>query len=210
MISAIKTRVGKSGRSEGKKWAIVEFEDLEGKIEGMCFADLYESLNAKDPTLLKTDRVVIVEASVDRKRENACLMVKDVMPIEEAAAKMTTGVLMRLDTTTHKADAVETLSGILKKYKGGIEAWLQITCANGKKAAIQPGRGVRVRPTPELIKEYEQTFGPGTIELLGPGSARRKRAEQQRLFAEQQKSEAAEEVVVATPIMEPELDEELV
>lgn len=210
MISSIKTRVGKSGRSEGKKWAIVEFEDLEGKIEGMCFADLYESLTARDPNLVKADRVVIVEASVDRKRETPCLMIKDIMPIEEAAAKMTTGVLLRLDSNSHKPEMLEQLTGLLKKYKGGIETWMQITCANGKKAAISPGRGVRVRPTPELIKEFEQTFGPGTIELLGPGSARRKRAEQQRLFAEKQAAEAEEAAPIAPPHVEHEMEEEMV
>ena len=192
MISAIRARVGKSGRSEGKKWVIVEFEDLEGKIEGMCFADLYESLMAKDPTLIKTDRVVIVEATVDRKREQPSLIVRDIMPIEEAAAKLTTGVLMRLDTAAHGPAAVEQLLALLKKYRGGVEAWLQVTCENGKKAAINPGRDVRVRPAPEFIKDFESTFGPGTVELLGPGSARRKRAEQQRLFAERQATEERE------------------
>ena len=189
MISAIRARVGKSGRSEGKKWAIVEFEDLEGKIEGMVFADLYESLMAKDPTLVKTDRVVIVDATVDRKREAPALIVRDIMAIEEAAAKLTTGVLMRFDTQAHGVEALTQLEPLLKKYKGGIETWMSITCADGKRAAINPGRGVRVRPAPEFIKEFEQTFGPGTIELLGPGSARKKKLAQQKLFVEQQAAE---------------------
>ena len=198
MISAIRPRVGKSGRSEGKKWAIVEFEDLEGKIEGMCFADLYESLTMKDPTLIKIDRVVIVDATVDRKREQPSLIVRDILPIEEAAAKMTTGVLMRLDTASHGAGAVDQLLPLLKKYGGGgVEAWLQVTCENGKKAAINPGRNVRVRPTPDFLKDFEGAFGRGSVELLGPGTARRKKAEQQRLFAERQ---AAESPSVATAI----------
>jgi len=198
MISAIRARVGKSGRSEGKKWAIIEFEDLEGKIEGMCFADLYESLSAKDPNLIKTDRVVIVDATVDRKREQPSLIVRDIMPIEEAAAKMTTGVLMRLDTAAHGPDAVDQLLPLLKKYGGGgVEAWLQVTCENGRKAAINPGRGVRVRPSPDFLRDFEGIFGRGSVELLGPGTARRKKAEQQRLFAERQ---AAEQQAVETPI----------
>ena len=141
---------------------------------------------AKDATLLKTDRVVIVDATVDRKREQPCLVVRDMMPIEEAAAKLTTGVLMRFDTQTHGVEAMTQLEPLLEKYKGGIETWMSVTCANGKRAAINPGRGVRVRPAPELIKDFEAVFGPGTIELLGPGSARKKKVQQQRLFAEQQ------------------------
>jgi DNA polymerase-3 subunit alpha len=200
MISSIKTRIGKSGRSEGKKWAIVEFEDLEGKIEGMVFADTFEALTARDPTLLKADRVVIVDANVDRKREAPCLMVKDIMPIEEAAAKLTTGVLMRLDTQTHGLEAMAQLEPLLKKYKGGIETWMSITCANGRRAAINPGRGVRVRAAPEFIKDFETAFGPGSIELLGPGSARKKKLQQQKLFAEQQATVEAPPVEMAMDV----------
>src|SRR5436305_4917989 len=34
MLSAVRAKVAKSGRSVGQKWAILDIEDLDGKIEG--------------------------------------------------------------------------------------------------------------------------------------------------------------------------------
>jgi DNA polymerase III subunit alpha len=204
MISAIRPRVGKSGRSEGKKWAIVEFEDLEGKIEGMVFSDLYEQLTTRDPGLLKNDRVVIVDASVDRKRETPSLIVRDIMPIEEAAQKLTTHVVARFEAGAHLPAHIEQMQALFKKFKGGIEVGMVINTGNGKVAKMTLGRDVRVRPAPEFVSEFEASFGKGTIELIGPGSRRKKMLEQQRLFAERQAAAAPE-----TPMHDHEMSPEI-
>jgi hypothetical protein len=41
----------------------------------------------------------------------------------------------------------------------------------------------------EFVDEATAILGPNQVELIGPGTRRKKRDEQQRLFAEQQASE---------------------
>src|SRR5690606_7030610 len=65
MISAVKPKVAKSGRSQGQKWAIIEFEDLEGKVEGMCFAESFADIEERYPGTIKAEQIVFVRAKVD-------------------------------------------------------------------------------------------------------------------------------------------------
>src|SRR5690606_20808379 len=60
MISAVRPKVAKSGRSAGQKWAIVEFEDLDGKIEGMCFAESYGEIEQRYPGVIRNENIVFV------------------------------------------------------------------------------------------------------------------------------------------------------
>jgi DNA polymerase III subunit alpha len=189
MISSVKTRIGKSGRSEGKKWAIVEFEDLDGKVEGMVFADMFADLTARDPDLVKADRVVLVRGKVDRKREVPCLVVNDITPLEDAAVKMTEAVIVRVDATSHTSAIVEQIKPLLGRYKGGIETYIAVTLGDGRRLPISLAKEFRVRPVREFVTDAASVLGPGCIELVGPGTRRKKRDEQQRLFAEQQASE---------------------
>ncbi|MFT3786791.1 MAG: hypothetical protein QM770_11590 [Tepidisphaeraceae bacterium] len=192
MISAVRSRVGKTGQSAGKKWAIVEIEDLEGKIEGMVFAKTYEELTARDPDALKADRVVLVRAKVDRKREQACLIVNEVQPLEVAAAALTTGVKLRVDPLVTQPATIELLKGVLGKHKGGCETFFAVQLADGKQLPIQLPKEFRVKPTKELHADVEHLLGHGSYEAIGPGTRRKKMQEQQqKMFEEQQAAEAA-------------------
>ncbi len=126
MISSVRTRVGKTGRSAGRKWAIIELEDFEGKIEAMCFADTFEEINDATPDLLKADRIVFVRGSVDKKRETASLLVREVLPGEEAAAKLTTAIRLDLDPIRHTAETITALKPILEQHRGGCDVYARI------------------------------------------------------------------------------------
>ncbi len=187
MISAVRSRVGKTGASAGKKWAIVEIEDLEGKIEGMVFAKTFEEMTMKDANALKTDRVVLIRAKVDRKREQACLIVNEITPLEEAAVKLTTGVKVKLDQLTHQPATVTLLKDVFARHKGGCEAFFSLMLSDGKVLPIALPKEFRVKPSKELGAEVEHLLGHGSYEPIGPGSRRKKQqAEQQRMFDEQQ------------------------
>ncbi len=87
MLSAVRSKVAKSGRSAGQRWAIIEMEDLEGKIEGMVFAEAFAHINDKYPGALSTENILFVRGKVDRKRETPSLLVNEVIPMSEAAGR---------------------------------------------------------------------------------------------------------------------------
>src|SRR5205823_12078558 len=82
MLSAVRPKVAKTGRSAGQRWAILELEDLDGKIEGMCFAEAYADISARYPGVLIAEKIVFLRGKVDKRRETPCLMVSDVLPVE--------------------------------------------------------------------------------------------------------------------------------
>jgi DNA polymerase III subunit alpha len=187
MLSAVRNKVAKSGRSAGMKWAILELEDLEGKIEGMCFAESYADISARYPDALKAERIVFIKGKVDKKRETPSLMVNDVLPVEIAVEKLTTNVGVKLDRARHPADVLPQLQSVLGKHPGKKDFFIQVATSDGKKVSMKvggDGRGVRI--TKDLIDDLQQLLGNDSLMLAGEGSRRAKRLQQQALFKEEQ------------------------
>jgi len=185
MITAIRARVAKSGRSAGQQWAVVEFEDLEGKIEGMIFSEVYGELKAKSPELLKADQLVLVTATIDRKRETPCLLVSKVIPIEQAADFMAEGTIVRLNES-HTPLLVEQIKPILLKHRGQRDTYLHVATSAGKRVGIATSKEFSTRPCRQLVLDLEALLGSGCCELIGPGTRRirNERIQQQKLFDE--------------------------
>jgi DNA polymerase III subunit alpha len=169
------------------KWAILELEDLEGKIEGMCFAESYADISARYPDALKAERIVFIKGKVDKKRETPSLMVNDVLPVEIAVEKLTTNVGVKLDRARHPADVLPQLQSVLGKHPGKKDFFIQVATSDGKKVSMKvggDGRGVRI--TKDLIDDLQQLLGNDSLMLAGEGSRRAKRLQQQALFKEEQ------------------------
>jgi len=197
MLSAVRPKVAKSGRSAGMKWAILEIEDLEGKIEGMCFAESFADITARYPGVLSTERIVFVKGKVDKKRETPSLMVNDVLPIEIAVEKLTTNIGVKLDRTRHPADVLPQLAALLAKHPGKKDFFIVVATSDGKKVSMRIGgeRGVRI--TRDLIDDLQQLLGSESLMLAGEGSRRTKRLQQQALFKEER---ATEDIDTSTAI----------
>ena len=206
MLTAVKTKVAKTGRSAGQRWAILEFEDLDGKIEGMCFAEPFGAITAKYPDLLKTDTVVFVRAKVDRKRENACLIVNEVFPVSESVGRLTKQVVLRLDPRQHDAGVLAQLTPLFRQHKGNTAVYAQTTDHAGRKVTMALDRENALKPSIDLIEDLERVLGSGAVDVLGDGNKRIKRLEQQqKLFREA--AEAKPETADAEEAAIAEMDE---
>ncbi|MEL7238093.1 MAG: DNA polymerase III subunit alpha, partial [Planctomycetota bacterium] len=208
MISAVRPKVAKSGRSAGQKWAIVEFEDLSGKIEGMCFAEAFAGIENDYPGAIKKDTIVFVRAKVDRRRETPCLIVHDIIPADAAAAKLTTAIKIALDPLRHTPETMTELKPLLKKHSGGCDVYAQFNsdkvCGGTKTLTLRFAQELRVRPTPEFVSDVERVLGNATVDLIGEGLRRLKRLEQQRLF---KGDESPVDVEVAVAVEEVGIDD---
>ena len=194
MISAVRSKVGKN---DGRKWAIIEFEDLSGKIEGMCWADCYEGIEKDYPGAIKKDTIVFARAKVDRRREAPCLIVHDVIPADSAVAKLTTAIKLSLNPLQHTPETLAELKPVLKKFSGGCDVYAQFesdkVCSDVKTLTLRFGGELRVRPTPEFVEEVEHVLGNATVDLIGDGLRRIRRLEQQKLFKEDAPAEVVAE-----------------
>ncbi len=205
MLSAVRSKVAKTGRSAGQRWAILELEDLEGKIEGMCFAETYGDISNRFPDVLSAERIVFLRGKVDKRRETPCLMVTDVLPIELSVERLTTHIGVKLDPTRHNAGALSSLKDVIKKHPGKKELIVQVFTGDGKKVSLRVNGELGVRITKNLVEDLEQALGNGSVLLGGDGQKRMKRLAQQQLFKDAQADAA--EVAPVSEIAELELSD---
>jgi DNA polymerase-3 subunit alpha len=194
-LTMVKSRVAKSGRSMGQKWAIVGLQDLEGSIEGMVFSELYADLTSKFDDLLVEERVVLMRGKVDKKRETPCLVVNDIMPIEAAVNKLTTAVVVKLDATIHTAGVIKQVAPVLRGSKGNTPVFAQTPCNGNHKAILKLGSDYWVKASKEMCNELEAVVGNGNVELCGAGTKRKKRATQEVMFKEEESAPQEEELI---------------
>jgi DNA polymerase-3 subunit alpha len=182
MINRVKNSVTKNGRSAGMKMAMITLEDLEGQMDGVCFAETYEKFAA----WIKTEQIVFLRGKIDRRRETPSIVVNDVIPVEESVAKLTTNVGIKLDRVRHTPTIMPELKGILSKHKGTRDVYLQV--------ATDAGRKVSTEAQPRTVHQTISGTGRDLQRLLGSGassSAARAHGEsaplrQQQLFKETQ------------------------
>jgi DNA polymerase-3 subunit alpha len=172
-------------------------EDLEGVIEGMCFAETYAAVTQRYPDAISTERIVFVKGKVDKKRETPSIMVTDVLPIEHAIDKLTTGMVLKLDRQRHGEEHIEAAKSILRANKGTMKVWVQAPAVvEGAEHLVTLAlpNDFAVRVSQAVVDDLRTKLGNEAVDLIGAGSKRKKRLEQQRLFREEQAEAAATEV----------------
>jgi DNA polymerase-3 subunit alpha len=200
MLSAVRPKVAKSGRSAGQKWAILVLEDLDGVIEAMCFAEAYATITQKYPDAIRAEQIVFVKGKVDKKRETPSIMVNEILPINAAIDKLTTAMILKFDRTRHTDEHVEAARVLIKSHKGNLPVFAQTQCAVGGEERTLTLRlandfGARISQT--LVDDLRTRLGNEAVDLAGAGSKRKKRLEQQRLFKEEQLDAAPDAAVTA-------------
>jgi DNA polymerase-3 subunit alpha len=198
MLSAVRPKVAKTGRSAGQRWAILGLEDLDGTIEAMCFAEPFAAITQKYPDAIRAERIVFVKGKVDKKRETPSIMVNEIIPIELAVEKLSTALILKLDRARHTSQHVESAKNLLRASKGNLPVFVQTQFTNSASdhtVTLRLGNEYTVRISTTLIDDLRAQLGNDAVDLAGAGSKRKKRLEQQRLF----KEEPAEPTDTATP-----------
>ncbi len=198
MISRVKKIITRNGRSAGMPMAIITLEDLDGQIDATAFAETFAEIQQKYPTAVAAESIVFVRGKVDKKRETPSLLINEVIPIEDAVNRLTTGLMLKLDPTRHSADMLPQIKPLLMKYKGNSDVYCQVPSPAGM-VSIRLDRSVGVRPTKAMEEDLQMLLGNEAVQLLGAGTKRIKRLEQQRLFkADEPNIETIDSTTVAS------------
>ena len=185
MLADVKTKVAKSGRSQGQKWAIITLEDMDGQIEGMVFAEALASITGKYPDAVNKESIVFVRGKIDKKRETPSLLVNEIIPIADSTARLTTAVVLKLDRERVTTDIVKQLTPLIKQHRGNLPIFLQVPYNGSGMVTMKLGNEMGLRPMDAVVGEFDQLLGSGSVQLVGAGTKRVKRLEQQRLFKEE-------------------------
>ena len=184
MIGRIKRTITKNGRSAGQPMAIITVEDLEGQIDCTLFAETLAEVVKRCPDAIKAESIIFVRGKIDKRRETPGIIVNDVIPLDQAVSRLTTGVRVELDRSRHDEKTVPKIGSLLTKHKGNVEVFLRVPANGWRAVTLRLDRQWAVRPDRALIGDLEELLGPGCVELAGAGIARKRRQQQQKLFAE--------------------------
>jgi DNA polymerase-3 subunit alpha len=162
ILAAIQRRRTK----EGKPWASLQIEDLEGSVEAMVFSTQYERLDAS----LVEDKAVLVRGLL-LPEENAPpkISVQEIVPLEVARVNLPSLISIRVpmngagngDLTADRAAALVTL---FHSKPGQTEVRLRLE--KPRDFSVILDITVKVRPDKEFCAEVARICGSEAMEIL--------------------------------------------
>ncbi len=168
MISNVVTRNVQKSRSGHTRMAKFTFEDLSGSMPAMLWPEEF----AKMADLVKTDQIVFVNGTLDRRRDPPELIVSRIMTLEQGRAELARGVIVRLHKGIHQGEDLERLLRAVRARLGNLELYLEIFgLEDVRRAVYRAGASLKVRYDDRLVTDLENAVGPGLVRLLGPRGA---------------------------------------
>ena len=165
MIASVRTTVAKSGRSAGKKMAMLTVEDLTGKAEAVVFAEAYERL----AELIKPQAMVFLVGASDRRGERGGLIVEQLIPIDRAIEQLTGCLELRLPAGGVTQELLRRIHDVLVRHRGACPINLKLR-PGGRgdvRVTIRPREDWYVSPTRRLVDELVGLLGEENL-LLRP------------------------------------------
>ncbi len=171
MLTRVRMTVTKKS---GEKMAMLTIEDRGGSMEAVVFPRTY----AMTSNLLTPDAIVFLRGKIDRKREEPNILVDDVIPVGEAAARLTKQVRIILRDPGSAGGSLP-MSGELKDLKtllrqcaarNGVEgAEVLFEVHQGGQVVTLRAAGLRVAVDADFVARVETVMGTrGCCILSGP------------------------------------------
>jgi len=138
--------------------AFVQIEDLHGRAELVCFANIY----GKARDLLQPDTPVLVAARVDTSREEPVLIAEAVESFETALPQLVGRIRLDLGSLGLDDLTLARLKGLMGR-DGTARLSFHVHLPDGSVAELQSAAGIPW--TPELQGQLESRFGRQAVHL---------------------------------------------
>ena len=162
-LCGILTAIVRKRTREGKPWAAMQIEDLEGSVEALLFSTQYERLNPS----LNEDKAVLIRGLV-LPEENAPpkISVQEIVPLEVARVNH---AVIDLDQSSGQrsgasADCAAALQNLFRTKPGDTEVRLRLEKPRDFSVILDVT--VKVRPDKEFCAEVSRLCGAEAMEVL--------------------------------------------
>jgi DNA polymerase-3 subunit alpha len=170
----------RTGRESGKKWARIVLEDLLGSIEVRVFSRTLES----SEQYLVPEAVVFLCGRIDASGGAPCLLVDEVIPLEEASEKLGGRVTIRIHEEELDDERLEDLFQVLKGNPGKADVFFVVQRDERPAVFVRASGGIKTGPGQRLDSDLTAVLGPGRLTFKGswerPKNDRRERAWKRR------------------------------
>jgi DNA polymerase III subunit alpha len=161
-LCGILTGIQRKRSKEGKPWAAMQIEDLEGSAEAMLFSTQYERLL---PSLIE-DKAVLVRGLV-LPEENAPpkISIQEIVPLE--VARLNLPSLISIRVPVNGADGSERAASLRRLFeqKPG-ETEVRLRLEKSRDFSVILDVTAKVRPDKEFCAELARICGSEAMEIL--------------------------------------------
>ncbi|HEX4000560.1 MAG TPA: DNA polymerase III subunit alpha [Pirellulales bacterium] len=165
MLASLKFSHTKNPRpgSTNTKYVMFDLEDMDGMLRCIVWPEQF----AEFGHLVVPDAVLLVRGVVDRRpgSEESNLIVNELIPLDELAARYTQGIEVRLREDAQAMERLERLYEILRGYPGKCRIELVLALADGTQAILKSEK-LRIAVEPELRSRLDDLLGPGQVRLI--------------------------------------------
>ncbi|MCD8350150.1 MAG: DNA polymerase III subunit alpha [Planctomycetaceae bacterium] len=162
VVGGLITKVALKNDKRGKRFASIEIEDMGGKTRAVIFNRTFEEV--KD--CLEADKVVFLDARVDRSRDEPTLVVNNVIPLEQAEERLAVRAVLRLQMTDVAEEKLHDLRDLIGRNRGDTQLFFRLESPEGRVDLRADGR-YSLRPCRELVEHVNGMFGDGAMTLGG-------------------------------------------
>ncbi|CAL1125412.1 unnamed protein product [Cladocopium goreaui] len=166
MLSAIKFSNTKNPRpgSNVTRYAMFDLEDVSGPMRCILWPEEFSECGHH----VVPDAILFARGQIDKRpgSEEANVVVKELIPLEEAEQRFTRGIMIRVSEPVHGIGALDNLQEILRGYPGNCSVDLVLCLDDGAKVRCSC-KGVKVGPNVELRRRVDDLLGPGNFRMVG-------------------------------------------
>ncbi len=155
LIAAVQNGVSKKN---GKAYAMVTLEDLEGSVQVLCFNENYD----KYRELLVPGKAILVIGEVNAGDDKPKVFPQEIMPLDEAPAKFTKQVHFRLHTAHLKPDDLDSVQELVAAHPGKCPFFLCFVQPGGEVIFMEAHEKFAVAPSRALQQAADDRFGEET------------------------------------------------
>jgi DNA polymerase-3 subunit alpha len=148
---------GVSKRS-GKPYSLVTLEDLEGAVQVLCLNENYD----KYRELLAPGKAILVIGEVNVGDDKPKVFPQEIMPLEEAPARYTKQVHLRLHTAHLKPEHLASVHELVTAHPGKCPLFLCFVRPTGEVVFVEAHDKFYVAPSRELQQAADERFGKET------------------------------------------------
>jgi DNA polymerase-3 subunit alpha len=161
-LCGILTGVQRRRSKEGKLWASMQIEDLEGAIEGMVFSTQYERLL---PALTEDQAVLVRGLILPEENAPPKVSVQEIVPLEVARVSLPSLISIRVPVNgTLAADRADALRRLFTDKPGETEVRLRLEKTRDFSVILDVT--AKVRPDKDFCAEVARICGTEAMEIL--------------------------------------------
>jgi DNA polymerase-3 subunit alpha len=145
-------------KKNGKAFAIVTLEDLEGTFSMLLFNENYDKFRE----LLVPQKALLIVGEVNNEEDKPKLFPSELMPLEDAPRKFTKQVHLRLNTAHLTPELIERAVAIAQAHAGRVPLFLCLRRPAGELIFIETHERFNVAPSLALQQAVDDQFGEET------------------------------------------------